>query len=179
MKVCKTTPTYVEKNLEIIVDTSHLLHWKDVRSDMISRLVRSGIKTILIAGAGDDFEQIKGANHNYRCIRYTYNHDDSPDFHKIIVAVYVGNSITPLPHFYVQYYFDNEEHPIYFTKSHGNSKNPAKIIQHTTYSVRKQIKNLANKGIKRKEIFNRVIQSAGGFEGANSSEEPPASYTKI
>ena len=95
------------------------------------------------------------------------------------MAVYVGNSITPLPHFYVQYYFDNEEHPISFTKSHGNSKNPEKIIQHTTYSVRNQIKNLASEGIKGKEIFNRVIQSAGGFEGANSSAELPASYTQI
>ena len=124
-------------------------------------------------------EQVEGTDYNYKCIRYTYNHNNSPDFHKIIVAVYVGNSITPLPHFYVQYYFDNEEHPISFTKSHGSSKNPAKIIQHTTYSVRYQIKNLASKGIKGKEIFNRVFQSAGGFEGANSSAKLPASYTQI
>ena len=117
---------------------------------MISGLVRSGTKTVLLAGDGDNFEQVKGTNYNYSCIRYTHTHDDSPDFQKIIVAVYVWNSITPLPHFYVQYYFDNEEHPISFTKSHGNSKNPTKIIQHTTYSVRKQIKNLASEGTKRK-----------------------------
>ena len=128
LKVCKSTPTYVDKNLEFIVDTSHLLHWKDVRSDMISGLVRSGTKTILLAADGDDLEQVKGTNYDYSCIRYTYNQDDIPNFHKIIVAVYVGNSITPLPHFYVQYYFDNEEHPISFRKSHGNSKNPANII---------------------------------------------------
>ena len=90
LKVCKSAPTYVDKNLEFIVDTSHLLHWKDVRSDMISGLVRSGTKTILLAADGDDLEQVKGTNYDYRCIRYTYNHDDSPDFHKIIVAVYVG-----------------------------------------------------------------------------------------
>ena len=117
---------------------------------MISGLVRSGTKTILLAADGDDLEQVKGTNYDYRCIRYTYNHDDNPDFYKIIVAVYVGNSITPMLHFYVQYYFDNEEQPISFTKSHGNSKNPAKIIQHTTYSVRNQIKNLASEAIKRK-----------------------------
>ena len=146
---------------------------------MISGLVRPGTKTILLAGEGDDLQQFKATNYNYRCIRYTYNHDDSSDFHKIIVAVYVGNSITPLAHFYVHYYFDNEEHPISFTKSHGNSKNPAKIIQHTTYSVRNQIKNLASEGIKGKEIFNRMIQSAGRFQGATSSTELPASYTQI
>ena len=128
MKVCKSTPTYVDKNLEFIVDTSHLLHWKDVRLDIISGLVRSGTKTILLAGDRDDLEQVKATNYDYRCFIYTYSHDDSPDFHKIIVAVYIGNSITPLPHFYVQYYFDNEEHPISFRKSHGNSKNPANII---------------------------------------------------
>ena len=131
--MCKSTPTYVNKNLEFIVDTSHLLHWKDVRSDMISGLVRSGTKTIFLAGDGDNLEQVKGLNYDYRCIRYTYNHNDSPDFHKIIVAVYVRNSTAPLPHFYVQYYFDHEEHPISFTKSHGNLKNPTKIIQHTAY----------------------------------------------
>ena len=128
---------------------------------MISGLVHSGTKTILLAADGDDLEQVKRTNYDYRCIRYTYNHDDSPNFHKIIVAVYVRNSITPLRHFYVQYYFDNEENSISFTKSHGNSKNPEKIIQHITYSVRNQIKNLASDGIKGKEIFNRVIQSAG------------------
>ena len=95
---------------------------------MISALVHSGTKTILLAGDGDDLEQVKGTNYSYRCIRYTYNHEDSPDFHKIIAAVYVGNSTTPLPHFYAQYYFYLEEHPIYFTKLHGNSKTPTKII---------------------------------------------------
>ena len=89
LKVCKSAPTYVDKNLEFIIDTSHLLHWKDVRSDMISGLVRSGTKTVLLAGDGDNFEQVKGTNYNYSCIRYTHTHDDSPDFQKIIVAVYV------------------------------------------------------------------------------------------
>ena len=56
LKVCKSTPTYVEKNLEFIVDTSYLRHWKDVRSDMISSLVCSGNKTTLLAGDGDDLE---------------------------------------------------------------------------------------------------------------------------
>ena len=154
LKVCKSTPTYVDKNLGLIVDTSHLLHWKNVRLDMISGLVLSGNKTILLAGDGDDLEQVKGTNYNRRCIRYTYNHDDSPDFHKTIAAVYVGSLTAPLPHFYVQHYFDNQEHPISFTKSHGNSKNPIKIIQHNTYSVRNQIKHLASEGIKGKEIFS-------------------------
>ena len=107
-------------------------------------------QTILLGGDGDDLEQVKGTNYDYRCIRYTYNHDDNPDFHKSFVAVYVGNLITPMPHFYVQYYLDNEEQPISFTKSHGNSKNPANIIQHAIYSVRNQIKNLASEAIKRK-----------------------------
>ena len=104
---------------------------------------------------------------------------DSPDFYKIIVAAYVKNLATPLPHFYVQYYFDNEEHSISFTKSHSNSKNPIKIIQDITYSLCNQIKNLASEGIKETEIFNPMIQSAGWFEGANSSAVLPASYTQI
>ena len=84
LKVCKFSPTYVDKSLELTVDTSHLLHWKDVRSDMIYGLVRSDTKTILLAGDGDDLEQVKGTNYDYRCIRYAYNHNDSPDFHKLL-----------------------------------------------------------------------------------------------
>ena len=150
----KSTPTLVDKNLEFTVDTFHLLHWEDVQSVMISGLIRSGTKTILLAGDGDDLEQVKGTNYNYTCIRCTYNLDDSPNFHKIIEAVFVGNLITPMLHFYVQYYFDHEKHPVSFTISHGNSKNPTKIIQHTTFSVRNQIKGLASDGIRGKEIFN-------------------------
>ena len=60
LKVCKSTPRYVDKNLEFVVDTSHLLHWKDVRSDMMSGLVHYGTKTILLAGDGDNLEQVKG-----------------------------------------------------------------------------------------------------------------------
>ena len=146
---------------------------------MISGLVRPVTKTILLAGDGHDQEQVKGTNYDYRCIRYTCNHDDSPDFRKISVEGYVGNLIIRLLHFYVQHYFDNDEHPIPFTKSHGNSENPANIIQHTIYSVRNQIKNLAIECIKGKEIFNRAIQSGGGFEGANSSAELPACYIQI
>ena len=58
LKVCKSTPTYVDKNLEFIVDTSHLLHWKDVRSDMISGLVRSGTKTGILLAASNIFYKI-------------------------------------------------------------------------------------------------------------------------
>ena len=70
LKVCKCTPIYVDKNLEFIIDTSHLLHWKDEGLDMISGLVRCGTKTILLAGDGNDLEQVKGTNYDYRCIRY-------------------------------------------------------------------------------------------------------------
>ena len=63
--IFKSTPTYADKKLEFIVDTSYLLHWKDVQSDMISGLVRFGTKTILLAGNRDDFEQVKGTSYNY------------------------------------------------------------------------------------------------------------------
>ena len=56
LKVCRSTPTYVDKILEFIVDTSHLLHWKDV----ISSLVRCCTKAISLSGDEDDLEKVKG-----------------------------------------------------------------------------------------------------------------------
>ena len=59
LKVCKSTPTYVDKNLEFIVDTSHLLHWKDVRTDMISGLVRCGTKLSYLLETGTIWNKLK------------------------------------------------------------------------------------------------------------------------
>ena len=68
-------------------------------------------------------------------IRYTYNHDDKPAFHKTIAVVYIGISATSLSYFFVQCYFDCEEHPKSFTKSYGDSKNLEIAIQHDKYLV--------------------------------------------
>ena len=85
---------------------------------------------------------------DWKSIRYTYNHIDKPDFHKTFVPFYIGNSGTPLPYIFVQYYIDHEGHLRTFTKLHSKSKNLEKTIQHTKHSVHNQIKNPANKDIK-------------------------------
>ena len=68
-------------------------------------------------------------------IRYTYNHDDKPGFHKTIAVIYIGISATSLSYFFVQYYFDCEEHSKSFTKSYGDSKNLENVIQLDKYLV--------------------------------------------
>lgn len=92
----KSTRTYIGNSLEFIIDTSYLLPQKDERSDIRSSLVHSSTIIILLAGDADNLEQVKDTEYNYKCIRYIYNHDNSPDFHKIIMAVYVRSSSTVL-----------------------------------------------------------------------------------
>ena len=42
------TLTYVSQNVEFIVNTSKLMHWKNLRTDMHVGLVRSGAKTFYL-----------------------------------------------------------------------------------------------------------------------------------
>ena len=49
----------------------------------------------------------------------------------------------------------------------------------TTYSVQKEIKSLATKGKKRKEIIQCLTQSAGGFSKARTVAELPNSLNQF
>ena len=67
--------------------------------------------------------------------------------------------------FYVQYYLEGGEKDISFSYTHGNSKRD-EPFKTATCSVPKEIKSLASKGKKGKEITQCLIQSAGGFSKA-------------
>lgn len=65
---------------------------------MIFGLVCSSTKIILLPADGEDLEQAYGTEYNYKCIRYTYDQDDSTDFHKIFVAQEShGTSLIDIP----------------------------------------------------------------------------------
>ena len=75
----------------------------------------------------------------------------------------------------MQYYFEGGEKDISFSYTSGNSK----IDNAATYSVRKEIKPLASKGKKGKEIIQCLTQSAGGFSKVRAVAELPNSLNKI
>ena len=78
----------------------------------------------------------------------------------------------------LQYYFERDEKDISFSYTHGNSKRD-EPFKATTYSVRKEIKSLASKGKKGKEIIQCLTQSAGGFSEARAVVELPNSLNQI
>ena len=78
----------------------------------------------------------------------------------------------------MQYYFEGGEKDISFSYTHGNSKRD-EPFKATTYSVRKEIKSLASKGKKGKEIIQCLTQSAGGFSEARTVAELPNSLNQI
>ena len=78
----------------------------------------------------------------------------------------------------LQYYFERDEKDISFSYTHGNSKRD-EPFKATTYSVRKEIKSLASKGKKGKEIIQSLTQSAGGFLETRTVAELPNSLNQI
>ena len=87
-------------------------------------------------------------------------------------------SCSPFNLFYVQNYFEGGEKDISFSYTHGNSKRD-EPFKATTYSVRKEIKSLASKGKKGKEIIQSLTQSAGGFLETRTVAELPNSLNQI
>ena len=89
-----------------------------------------------------------------------------------------NGSCSPFNLFYWQYHFEGGEKGISFSCTHGNSKRD-EPFKATTYSVRKEIKCLASKEKKGKEIIQCLTQSAGGFSEARTVAELPNSLNQI
>ena len=86
----------------------------------------------------------------------------------------------PLSLFFVQYYFDDKEHEIYFTPAcHGNNLNKDKPRQIMFPSVRNKVKSLASEGAKGKQIFKKLCNKSGGFSGARTPADIPNSIEEI
>ena len=43
-KICRAVPVYVKHNVTFLVDTSVLIDWRDIRTDLVGGLARSGTK---------------------------------------------------------------------------------------------------------------------------------------
>ena len=57
-------------------------------------------------------------------------HHDSRDFYGVIIFIEQKDCI------FVQYYFDDEEHPVNTFKRHGNSRSSKKSYERTKESVK-------------------------------------------
>ena len=105
-KIYWAVPVYVKHNVAFLVDTSALIDWKDIRTDLFGGLARSGTKSF--------YFDIEKENHavntseddvTHHAKRYTYKYKSYPDFHKIFILLSENGSCSPFNLFYVQYYF--------------------------------------------------------------------------
>ena len=62
-RICSDVPLYVEKNVEFIVDTNRLLHWKDLHSDL-SGFVRTKTKKYYYDSKSQDLDTNGSKNHD-------------------------------------------------------------------------------------------------------------------
>ena len=175
---------YVSKNVEFVVNTSKLVHWKDVKTDMVGVFFRSGTKSRYFNVQDDKVykdDKVYNASleeHNLFVKRFTYVHKKYSDFHKVMIIAWKKETDLPCSLVYVQYYFERGEHDIDFSYVHGNSKTQKTFCQ-TTYSVKENIKSYSKEGFKGKTVLKKMNQSIGGFEKARISANLPASLNQI
>ena len=176
-RICSDVPLYVDKNVEFIVDTNRLLHWKDLHSDL-SGFVRTKTKKFYYDSKSQDLDINRSKNHDLTVTRYIYVHSDHKDFHKVVVSVSPKNDKQPMNLVYLQYYFDDEEQKVNFNRIHGNTKGE-KSWRQTKFSVKEKIKSLTREGVKRNRIFQEISKSAAGFEGGQSGADFPVSMLRF
>ena len=179
--VCTATPVYVDKNVEFLVNSNKLLHWRDVKCDMDSGLTRTKTKVVRYTITENGYERTSSNNKEFlfEARRYIYRHRTHDDFHKVIIGIWQPDNELPEPLFYIQYYFDRDEHEIEFSRLHGNSKVNNRCVKPTNFSLRESIRKLSSEGLKGKAIFSELSKSAGSFEMARSSANFPSSKAQI
>ena len=84
-----------------------------------------------------------------------------------------------LPLVYIQFYFDGKEHDLVPVPWHGNNLKKYKPRHSTNASVRDNIRKLSTQWLKGKEIFCTLRDEAGGFEGAQSTNDIPSLLDQI
>ena len=103
ISTCDKTPIYIKNNVPFTANAKKLLHWKDIRTDMVSGFIGSGTKTLYF-----DDEPVSSSSsfHSLMVKRSIYNRKVYHDFHKIIIFIWNQDLDEPLSNFYMQYYFN-------------------------------------------------------------------------
>ena len=161
--IARTIPTSVENNCTFIVDTKAIGNWKDLLADDTGAWTVIGRKVLFVEFDGSDciITQDREPGSDFQLVRNFHRNDSSKDFHRVIVVLQSLCDKTILALCLVQYYFDNEKHPI-VVKPNGNSKQ-SKAYMRTQYSVMDKIKRRITSQSP-KEVVHTVIESIGGTE---------------
>ena len=150
-KICRAVPVYVKHYVAFLVDTSALIDWRDIKTDLVGGLSRSGTKSF--------YFDIENENHaintseddaTHVAKRYTYKHKFYPDFQSIFMSLSENGSCSLFNLFFMQYYFDGGEKDISLYMVIAKKKNLLRR-QHTQFENKSN--PLASKGKKGKNII--------------------------
>ena len=163
-------------DLREAVDTASLNHQNDVFSDDKGRWERSRIKHLkYVESVDNSTEKVLDENEKEynkiwnikRCIHY---HHESRDFHRVIIFIEQKDFI------FVQYYFDDDEHPVNTFKRHGNSRSSKKIHKRTKESVKLSVRNSS---VGPKETASKNFKEAGGYLDVRSCSDFPRDRKQV
>ena len=139
---------------------------------------KSKTKSFYFTMNDENLDTANEDNYDYKVTRFVYIHKVNRDFHKVIILV-THCEQRNLPLVYIQFYFDGNEHDLEPVPCHGNNMKKDKLRHSTNASVRENIRKLSTQGLKGKEIFCKLRDEAGGFEGARSTNYIPSSLDQI
>ena len=84
--------------------------------------------------------------------------------------------INGVDYIFVQYYFEDEGHPINITKQHGNWKSNTKSYRRTKKSVKNTIRKSS---VGPKDTITNIYREAGGYSAARSCSDFPRNRKQI
>ena len=144
-KVATGCPTFVCKNVSFLVSLDKIGHWKDVLSDMMGKWKSTRVKHYCFSCNEENSQVIDesefGEQGTFRVSRFIYQHQEAPDYHRVVIKV-DSHTTKTAPFVYVQYYFDDGEHDVIPTLPHGKSKGKRERVpfQRTKESVKQSVK---------------------------------------
>ena len=175
--ICSDVPFNADRNVEFIVNTNCLLHWKDIHCNQ-SGFVRTKTKKYYNDFKSQDLDNNQSKHHDLTVTRYISVHFYPKDFHKITVSISLKDDKQPMNLVYIRSYFDDKEHELNFNRIHGNPYGTTNWRE-TKFLVKQKIMSLSREGVTGKWIFQSISKSAAGFEGGLSGAEFPVSMTQI
>ena len=174
--VCHKNQIKPEQNCCFIIQKSSLNHQKDVFSDGIGRWERSRIKHLKYEeSVVNSIEKVLDENKEEynkiwnikRCIHY---HHESRDFHRAIIF------IEQIYFIFVQYYFEDDEHPVNTFKQHGISCSSKKSYKRREESVKLSV---CNSSLEPKESVAKIFKEAGGYLYLRSCSDFPRDRAQV
>ncbi|XP_045215979.2 uncharacterized protein LOC123566159 [Mercenaria mercenaria] len=155
-------------------DSQQFGHERDILCDGHGTWTQTSTKIKFFKRTGSKYEGSTESSYGKACFiktrRMSFRHSSSPDFHRIVLYIWVHNGVNDAVHniALVQYFFEGCIHPV-TVPPHGNSKK-GQPFHRTSESTKQAIKNKIKKEryVSPKNTVHDILNRKGGMENLQS-----------